>query len=136
MSRSGYSDDCDGWGLIRWRGAVKAAIRGKRGQELLHGLASALDAMPEQRLIAHRLSDDNGNVCALGALGRACGRFDAMLDVDPEDYEQVARFFGVAEALAREIQYVNDEFYDGSPEHRWQRVRRWVSENILTADQP
>ena len=43
MSRSGYTDDVDGWDLIRWRGAVTAAIRGTRGQELLHGLAAALD---------------------------------------------------------------------------------------------
>lgn len=133
MSRSGYTDDCDGWDLIRWRGAVKAAIRGTRGQELLHGLATALDAMPDKRLIAHRLTDDNGGVCALGALGRACGRAEAMLDVDPEDYEQVARFFGVSEALAREVQYINDEFYDDSPKARWRRVRQWVADNISEA---
>jgi hypothetical protein len=34
MSRSGYSDDIDSaddqWALIRWRGAVKSAIRGAR----------------------------------------------------------------------------------------------------------
>lgn len=29
MSRSGYTDDCESdWGMICWRGAVKAAIRG------------------------------------------------------------------------------------------------------------
>ena len=32
MSRSGYTDECDGWELVRWRGAVNSAIRGKRGQ--------------------------------------------------------------------------------------------------------
>lgn len=33
MSRCGYSDDYDQWALIRWRGAVESAIRGKRGQD-------------------------------------------------------------------------------------------------------
>ncbi|KGC50992.1 hypothetical protein DO66_5867 [Burkholderia pseudomallei] len=35
MSRSGYSDDCGGWSLIRWRGAVNSAIKGARGQKFL-----------------------------------------------------------------------------------------------------
>jgi len=36
MSRSGYVDngDIEQWDLIRWRGAVASAIRGKRGEEL------------------------------------------------------------------------------------------------------
>jgi len=41
MSRSGYSDDCDVWALIRWRGAVKSAIRGARGQAMLRELIQA-----------------------------------------------------------------------------------------------
>lgn len=134
MSRSGYSDDCDGWKLIRWRGAVAAAIRGRRGQELLHGLASALDALPEKRLIDGDLVNEDGEVCALGALGVACGKQQEMQAVDPEDYEQVARFFGVSEALVREIQYLNDECggYGDTPEVRWSRMRRWVSEQIVS----
>jgi hypothetical protein len=46
MSRSGYSDDHSEWDLIRWRGAVASAIRGKRGQAFLRELLVALDAMP------------------------------------------------------------------------------------------
>lgn len=134
MSRSGYTDECDGWDLIRWRGAVAAAIRGTRGQELLHGLASALDAMPDKRLIAEELVNADGEVCALGALGVTCYGVDAVRTVDPEDYEQVARFFGIAEALAREVQYVNDEIvYAETPEQRWHRVRRWVDSQLLSA---
>lgn len=136
MSRSGYSDDLDQWALIKWRGAVAAAIRGQRGQELLHGLASALDALPEKRLIAHELITDTHEVCALGALGVACQRVEALAAVDPEDYEQVARFFNIAEALAREVQYVNDDCgpWEGeTPEARWTRVRRWVAEQITEA---
>lgn len=132
MSRSGYSDDCDGWALIRWRGAVAAAIRGTRGQELLHGLAAALDAMPEKRLIANELITSDGAVCALGALGVACGRVEEMRKVDPEDREQVAGFFGISEALAAEIQFLNDEqWYGGTPEMRWQRMREWVQKQLI-----
>lgn len=139
MSRSGYTDSCDGFELIRWRGAVAAAIRGTRGQELLHGLASALDAMPDKRLIGGDLINEAGEVCALGSLGVACGRTADMAAVDPEDYEQVARFFNVAEALAREVQYENDEcgpWRVETPEARWIRMRRWVQSQLLSEEPP
>ena len=45
MSRSGYSDDCDTWPLICWRGAVASALRGRRGQQFLIELRDALDAI-------------------------------------------------------------------------------------------
>ena len=64
MSRSGYSEDCDGRELIMWRGAVAAAIRGKRGQRALRELVVALDAMPAKRLITDALEID----------GEYCGR--------------------------------------------------------------
>ncbi len=130
MSRSDYSDACDGWDLIRWRGAVRASIRGRRGQELLHGLRSALDAMPEKRLIANSLIDETGDTCALGALGVACGVIDKLRAVEAEDYEQVARVFGVSEALVREIAFENDERYGDTPETRWNRMRAWAERNI------
>lgn len=106
MSRSGYSDDCDGWALIRWRGAVKQAISGARGQAMLRELVQALDALPEKRLAAGSLVTADGDYCALGALGRARG---IDLDkVDPEDRASVAEAFGVAEALAAEVMWEND----------------------------
>ena len=130
MSRSGYSDDYDDqWALIRWRGAVTSSIRGKRGQEFLRELAAALDAMPEKSLIAEKLEQD-GEVCALGSIGKVRG-ID-MAKVDPEDYDGVAVAFGIPNALAREIMYQNDEgtWRDETAEQRWQRVRRWVQEHI------
>ena len=39
MNRSGYTEEGDNWSVVRWRGAVKAAIRGKRGQAFLRELA-------------------------------------------------------------------------------------------------
>lgn len=108
MSRSGYTDDCeDLWAMIRWRGAVKSAIRGARGQAMLRELIAALDALPEKRLAADSLVTDDGEFCALGALGHARGL--DMSEIDPYDREAVAKAFGIAEALAAEIMYKNDE---------------------------
>lgn len=125
MSRSGYSDDCDGWALIRWRGAVTSAIRGERGQRTLRELLVALDAMPEKKLITDEL-EAGGEFCALGVLGAARGI--EMKDVDTEDREAVASMFNIAPALAAEIMYANDEYGD---DYEWHRVvicgpmRRW-----------
>jgi hypothetical protein len=107
VSRSGYSDDCDGWALIRWRGAVKSAINGSRGQAMLRELVQALDALPEKRLAPEALVTADGEYCALGALGRMRG-ID-LQGIDPEDREAVANAFGISEALAAEIMFLNDE---------------------------
>jgi hypothetical protein len=140
MSRSGYSDGIEEWSLIRWRGQVASAIRGKRGQKLLVDLYKALDAMPNKRLIADELEAGDGEVCALGALGKARGL--DMKGVDPGDADVVAAMFGCAHQLAKEIVYENDEaFYylDETPEHRYARIKQWVLEQILpvpVSDQP
>src|SRR4051812_16800179 len=108
MSRSGYHDDCDDqWAAIRYQGALKSALRGKRGQSFLRALIEALDAMPEKRLIRDALHA-NGEVCALGALGLKRGV--DMSDLDPRDAESVAATFDIAEPLARDVVYYNDEY--------------------------
>jgi len=107
MSRSGYCDDLDNWDLIRWRGAVASAIRGARGQAMLRELRDALDALPEKRLAADSLVTADGECCALGSLGVARGM--DLEPIDPDDREGVAAAFGVAEALAAEIMFLNDE---------------------------
>jgi hypothetical protein len=130
MSRSGYTDDYDNyWAMIRWLGAVKSAIRGKRGQKLLRDLRDALDAMPVKALIAEELVTERGEVCALGCLAQA-RRMDVS-GVDPEDSDQVAKLFDISPALASEIAYENDEgFYDENPERRWEWMRKWVGSQI------
>jgi hypothetical protein len=156
MSRSGYSDDCDGWALIRWRGAVNSAIQGSRGQAFLRELATALDAMPDKRLIADELQTADGEYCAIGVLGAARGV--DMSKLDPEDREAVAAAFNIAPALAAEIVYENDESVyrwdwvwvetfgplrrhesrrhqvrveiPGLPERRWHQMRAWVQSNL------
>lgn len=147
MSRSGYVDDADDqWSMIRWRGAVASTIRGRTGQAFLRELLAALDAMPEKKLIAHELEQD-GNVCAIGALGRVRGV--DMSRLDPENYNAVAHAFGVNPKLVQELVYVNDEhwfwFTDDkgrilkdengkdmklTPEARWRKMRAWVEKKI------
>lgn len=89
MSRSGYTDDGDNWELIKWRGQVASAIRGKRGQAFLRELRDALDALPEKKLCYHELQRKDGACCAIGAVGRARG-ID-MTDLDPEDATESGR---------------------------------------------
>lgn len=111
MSRSGYTDDCDdNWRLIMWRGAVNSALRGKRGQAFLREALAALDALPEKALASESLATADGEFCTLGAVGRLRGIDMAALD--PEDYTEVAKAFGISEAMAREIVYENDEIVD------------------------
>lgn len=133
MSRSGYSFGDFGWSAICWRGAVNSAIRGKRGQAFLMEMLAALDAMPEKRLVSSALEKD-GEFCALGTVGVRRGL--KMGEIDPEDFEAVARSFGIAEALAREIEAENDSDGGGwrstveTPEERWARMRAWVVEHL------
>lgn len=130
MSRSGYSTDLDNWDLIRWRGQVASAIRGKRGQKFLTDLLAALEALPVKRLIADDLQDGDGEVCAIGALGASRGL--DMSKVDPEDPDQVAAVFDVARQLASEIAFENDESWrHETPEERYDRMIRWVKARIL-----
>ena len=128
MSRSGYSDDLEQWDLIRWRGAVRSAIRGKRGQAFLGEMLAALDALPEPKLIANELVED-GAVCAIGAVGKARGL--DMSGLDPEDPETLSNEFGISVAMAKEIVWLNDEWsYRETPEQRHTRMRAWVASQI------
>jgi hypothetical protein len=136
MSRAGYDDgdSCDQWGLIRWRGQVASAIRGKRGQAFLRELVEALDALPEKRLIANDL-ENGGSVCAIGSVGLKRGIDMSVLD--PEDPEPIAAVFGIASQLVREIEWMNDEaWYCDTPENRWSRMREWAVSNIKATGEP
>lgn len=130
MSRADYSDDCETWSLIRWRGAVNSAINGRRGQAFLKDMLAAFDALPERKLIPNDLERD-GAVCAIGAVGRQRGV--DMSAINPEDAETIAGTFGIAEALAREIEFLNDEghYSTETPEARFERMRRWVASSII-----
>lgn len=127
MNRSAYSD-CDWgneWHTIMWRGAVKSAIRGKRGQEFLIALRDALDSMEDKRLVSEHLEAD-GQHCALGVVLHARGIDPAPIsaelgEYDPEwgyeggdenaYWDALSHSLNIAGALAREIMYINDESY-------------------------
>lgn len=135
MSRSGYTEDMDDqWAHIMWRGAVKSAIKGKRGQAFLKEMLVALDGVADGKLIAHELVQQDGAVCAIGAVGKARGL--DMSKLDPEDRETVAGTFGISPALAAEIVYMNDEWApywkDEAPEARFARMREWVANQIVS----
>lgn len=143
MSRSGYRDDLDQWDLIRWRGAVASAIRGKRGQALLKELEAALLTLPEKKLCAYAVAEpEGGQVCALGAVllkrrldkGMALKAALEEIDRDYPEGEEAERFqpeVDVAEALLKEIVYINDEDYAFStPEKRYEGVLSWVRQKI------
>lgn len=132
MSRSNYSDDFAGHECVMYRGAVASATNGRRGQAFLREMLAALDAMPERKLVQSALEED-GNVCAIGAVGKARGV--DMTGLDPECSEAIAETFGIADALAREIVFWNDEgawppWPSETPEARFDRMRAWVVSQI------
>jgi len=133
MSRSGYSEDYDGdLPPELYRTAVRNAINGKRGQAFFKEMLSALDSLPEKKLIAEDLEHLDGNVCAIGSVGKARG-ID-MSKLRPEYARQIANVFGISECLVREIEYENDEgaayWKNETPEERFVRMRNWVVAKI------
>lgn len=161
MSRHGYiDDDDDPLATGRWRGQVKSAIRGKRGQAFLRELAAAMDAMPEKILIAEELINDEGDCCTIGVVCKARGV--DVSKIDYEDPEQVAAAVGIAHQLAAEIEYYNDERgaryekvaievppdapawqdrwkwerIEETPAERWQRMRKWIDSKLIPSAQP
>ncbi len=136
MSRSGYSDDVDdNWALIRWRGAVASALRGRRGQEFLRELLAALDAMPHKVLITEELQAE-GSFCTMGVVGDARGL--DMGSIDAYDTEQVSAALGIPYSIVKEIAYLNDEgeyWERETPQQRWIRMRKWVANQITCYDE-
>lgn len=135
MSRSGYSEDFgddDPLAMGRYRQAVSRAMNGKRGQAFLKEALAALDAMPVKELAAESLVTADGEYCTLGVVGAARG-ID-LTKLDPEDAAEVASVFNIAESMAREIVFENDEVdYRETPAQRWTRMRAWIAEQIKGA---
>ncbi|CAN5860230.1 hypothetical protein BH11PSE13_BH11PSE13_12550 [soil metagenome] len=139
MSRSGYTDDYndEGTGGL-WRGAVAAAIKGKRGQALLIEMKAAFEAMPVKELVDNEMEAE-GSFCSLGVVGHQRGMNMSMMH--PEIGRHfVAKSFGIADAMAAEIMFENDEGYhvpwnsalprEETPAHRWSRMHAWVTAQI------
>ena len=130
MSRTEYSYDLDNWSHIRWRGAVSSAIKGRRGQKFLKELLKELDAMTEKTLISSELESD-GQLCTLGVLGNA--KNIDISKIDPTDSVRISNEFDIAEALAMEVAFMNDEggYAAEKPEYRWLRMRWWAGAQIV-----
>lgn len=134
MSRSGYSEDGAGWDLIRWRGAVASAIKGRRGQAFLREALAALDAMPDKKLTTDSLHEPaTGEFCTLGVVGAARGLDLAALEYSGRD--GIAKAFGISSALTAEIMFENDDQDDwgwpsATPEKRWANMRQWIVSNL------
>lgn len=97
-----------------------------------------MDAMPVKRLVDGVLEAD-GEFCTLGVIAHSRG----VKAEHPDCVEEAQRLLDIADAMAREIVYENDEagYYTNcnpqtgryepeTPEQRWVRMRDWVSSKI------
>ena len=147
MSR--YCDSGD-YGYEPWMegqaaGAMRSAIRGRRGQQLLRDLIAGLDALPVRELAAGSLEDpETGCVCALGAVWLQRGADAVTLRFDPTDpdvdWRDLAEPFDISETLANAVVGQN-EYYDESNDElsrrrRWRSVRDWAVRNLTTPLEP
>ena len=141
MSRSGYIEDDYEYAAL-YRGCVARAIRGKRGQRALIDIISALDEMPDKKLIASSFSCEEGD-CVLGAMARKRGVNMDDLEVVSDEFgddtansREVGRRLEIAPSMAAEAMYENDEgsYNCETPEQRWTRMRSWAVSNLKKED--
>jgi hypothetical protein len=138
MNRSGYDDyDGDAADLNLYRANVERALAGRRGQAFLKEMLAAMDALPEKKLIPGLMQEDSGEVCAIGSVSKARGidmeRLNQLAeDEDPDLPRAIAKQFGIAACMAREIMYWNDaDARDPeTPEQRFARMRKWIERQI------
>ena len=142
MSRYCDSDDYDWepWMEGQAAGAMRSAIRGRRGQQLLRDLIAGLDALPVPELAAGALEDpETGCVCALGAVRLQRGAEAVALRFDPTDpdidWRDLAKPFDISETLAHAVisenEYGSKRNDEQSRRRRWQSVRAWAVGNLL-----
>jgi hypothetical protein len=105
-----------------WQANCQRSLRGKAGQAALRELEAALLALPEKRLIAGRLQDGDGQVCALGALARYKNHTmpisydeDAWWEGEDEDgsMEDFGVELGMPRLVAWKVVELNDVQIDG-----------------------
>jgi hypothetical protein len=137
MSRSGYTEECDDYLEIgRWRGRVKSATNGKRGQEFFHKLIVALDAMEVKELAAMDSWEDeglykDGKPCVLGALADHMV-LDRRHEIDASEHGIIGELLNIAPCLVAEIEYENDEgcWGDITDARRWELMRKWAVKQL------
>ena len=99
---------------------------------MLREMLAAFDAMSVKELASESLVTNNGQFCALGALGNK--RNLDMSELEPTEPDDVAHAFKVARALVCEVVYENDECgpHEETTVQRWIRMRAWVVANIVS----
>ena len=156
MSRYDGSDDCDDYWQLnmgRWERNSRAVLKSGRGKKALADLITALEALPQRRLISERVAvltnpgaEDChvSEVCAVGAyahfkgidLTTWVGEDGAVADETDTSLRETAWLgeqAGMAFTLAWNLGYLNDyTLKDCTPEERWQRVYEWATEHLST----
>jgi len=132
-----YSEDEDYPGQFAlWQGNCQRSLKGKAGQAALRELEAALLALPDKRLIAHKMIDHEGDVCAIGALAKHKGRDllsepnvyeDGEFDGDGE-MEEIGMELGMPRLVAWKVVELNDIQLDGSNLVTCEGPYRWYSE--------
>ena len=155
--RIDYTDDEDRPGQFAlWNENVKRSIKGKAGQKALREFEAALLALPEKRLIHGMLTNDVGEVCAIGAYARHKGLDLAGFDPEYES-DEVGIAAGMPRLVAWEVVAMNDLLFakvweiaegpipqyganykggvpyvrDMMPEERYERVLTWVRGKLI-----
>lgn len=159
MSRINYSDDEERPGQFAlWQANCRRSIKSKAGQRELRELEAALLALPDKRLIHGSLTDDDGDVCAIGAYARHKGV--DLSKFDPEDEsDEVGIAAGMPRLVAWKVVELNDIELDGhyvvmegptqrfkylgagggcgsvfvpwTPEERYEKVLAWVRRQLV-----
>jgi hypothetical protein len=114
VSRISYSDEEDFAGQFElWQANCQRSLSGKRGQAALLELEAALLALPSKRLIANDLEDEEGEVCAIGALAR---HKNIKPQHDPDgEMAEIGEECGMPRPVAWKVVEMNDLQFD----YRW-----------------
>lgn len=159
--RINYTDEEDfpgQYGL--WQANCRRSMQGKPGQRALRELEAALLALPTKQLIADVLEDEDGRVCAIGALAKAKS---ITPTADPGyEMEAVGVELGMPRLVAWEVVAQNDielqevwevacgplrqhvTPYDGgvllvrevTPAERYEKMLAWVREQLQPTGPP
>lgn len=154
--RLNWTDEEDRPGQFAlWDANCRRSLRGKDGQKALRELEAALLALPEKRLIRDALTNDDGEVCAVGAYARHKGLDLSKFDPEYES-DEVGIAAGMPPLVAWKVVALNDvtldtvwEVADGplnrwdahykggvavvrdmTPEERYEKVLTWVRSQL------
>jgi hypothetical protein len=109
MSRF-YEGDGENPISATWHGNIERICRGKRGQRILREFIDALLALPERRLIANKIQNAEGEVCAIGALGKHRGVDMSEYEDSQEGSVDLGKELGLGFMLAWQLGSENDMY--------------------------